>query len=101
MLVHFITPILNVTVLPASFAWFEKLGWRKCWDWGDPPTFGAVASGKAEIFLCKDAQGSRGVPVKSTEDGQGDGVWMSWWVGSPEEVDATYALALQHGMDVT
>lgn len=29
-----ITPILNVSNLSESFAWFERLGWRKGWDWG-------------------------------------------------------------------
>lgn len=33
-----ITPILNVSDLQASFAWFEKLGWTRGWDWGSPPT---------------------------------------------------------------
>ncbi len=27
------TPILNVSNLAESFAWFEKLGWKKLWDW--------------------------------------------------------------------
>src|SRR6185312_8165922 len=57
---RYITPILNVSDISASFAWFEKLGWRKCWDWGTPPTFGAVGSGKCEIFLCQGGQGGRG-----------------------------------------
>ncbi len=38
-----VTPILNVSDIAASFAWFEKWGWRKCWDWGTPPTFGFFA----------------------------------------------------------
>ena len=49
-----LTPILNVSNLPESFAWFESLGWEKRWDWGDPPTFGAVGCGKSEIFLCQN-----------------------------------------------
>ena len=36
-----ITPILNVSDIGASFAWFEKWGWKKLWDWGTPATFGA------------------------------------------------------------
>jgi len=47
-----LTPILNVSDLPTTFAWFEKWRWKKSWDWGTPPTFGAVCSGKCEIFLC-------------------------------------------------
>ena len=38
----------------------EKLGWKKGWDWGDPPTFGMVSSGECEIFLCQGGQGGRG-----------------------------------------
>jgi hypothetical protein len=34
MNVEGLTPILNVSDIAQSFAWFEKLGWRKCWDWG-------------------------------------------------------------------
>ena len=29
-----LTPILNVSDIQQSFAWFEKLGWTKAWDWG-------------------------------------------------------------------
>jgi predicted lactoylglutathione lyase len=54
MIVHDVTPILNVSSLADSFAWFEKLGWRKNWEHGDPPTFGAVISGRTEIFLCQN-----------------------------------------------
>lgn len=42
-----LTPILNVSDIRSSFEWFEKLGWRKGWDWGNPPTFGGAASSKA------------------------------------------------------
>jgi len=60
MLAKGLTPILNVSDLRQSFAWFEKLGWQKSWDWGDPPTFGAVCSGECTIFLCQNGQGGRG-----------------------------------------
>jgi len=59
MLAHHLTPILNVSNIQESFAWFEKLGWKKGWDWGNPPTFGGVCSGKCEIFLCENGQGGR------------------------------------------
>lgn len=39
-----LTPILNVTDIQQSFAWFEKLGWKKGWDWGSPVTFGGMIS---------------------------------------------------------
>lgn len=102
MVVEGITPILNVSNLLESFAWFEKLGWRRCWDWGSPPTFGAVGSGKVQIFLCQNAQGSRGGPApRHAGDDDTGGVWMSWWVESPAEVDAVYQLALKVGAAVT
>lgn len=97
-----LTPILNVSNIEESFAWFEKLGWRKRWDWGSPPTFGAVGSGECEIFLCVDAQGSRGRGTGSTFGRGGDetadkGVWMSVWV---DDVDAVYRRCLEQGIEV-
>jgi catechol 2,3-dioxygenase-like lactoylglutathione lyase family enzyme len=99
-----LTPILNVSDLAASFAWFEKWGWKKCWDWGTPPTFGAVGSGECEIFLCRDAQGGRGRGPNTTTfqndgDEEGDkGVWMSVWV---EDVDAVHRECVAAGVEVT
>ena len=55
-----LTPILNVLDIQQSFAWFEKLGWTKSWDWGSPATFGGICSGDCEIFLCEGGQGGRG-----------------------------------------
>ena len=87
-----ITPILNVSDISKSFVWFEKWGWRKCWDWGTPLTFGAVGSGECEIFLCQGGQGGRGRGANTSTFGpQGDetadkGVWMSVWVDDVEEV---------------
>ena len=96
MQAHGLTPILNVSDLPASFAWFEKFGWKKLWDWrstpAEPLTFGAVGSGVCEIFLCLDRQGGRG---RAGYDGQG--VWMSVWV---TDVDAEYANCQAHGIEV-
>jgi hypothetical protein len=100
-----VTPILNVSNITESFAWFEKLGWKKLWDWGTPPTFGAVGAGGSEvveIFLCLGAQGSRGGPLpRHIDEDDTGGVWMSWWVASPAAVDEAHALALKHGMTVT
>lgn len=97
-----LTPILNVSDLETSFVWFEKLGWKRGFSYGEPPTFGAVCSGKIEIFLCKDAQGSRDgrMPRFAGDDDTG-GTWMSWWVDSPTAVDEAYALALKEGLTVT
>ena len=102
MIVHRLTPILNVSNIAESFAWFEKLGWTKAWEWGDPPSFGGVCCGAVEIFLCEEGQGSRGGPLpRHVGDDDTGGVWMSWWVSSPAEVDAAHALALEQGLTVT
>ena len=93
MIAKSLTPILNVSDLPQSFAWFESLGWQKMWDWGTPPTFGAVRSGTFEIFLCEDGQGGRG-----REGGDEQGVWLSIWV---DDVDAVYADCIAKGIEVT
>ena len=94
-----LTPILNVSSLSDSFAWFEKLGWQKLWAWGDEPTFGAVGSGKSEIFLCQNCQGARGGPMPGEPwDNQAGSVWMSWWLATPAEVDEVYELALKLGI---
>jgi hypothetical protein len=37
MVAEGLTPILNVSNMAESFAWFAKLGWTKGWDWGEPP----------------------------------------------------------------
>jgi len=99
---HRITPILNVSNIEESFAWFEKLGWQKGWDWGTPPTFGGVCSGHCEIFLCLNGQGGRGKsPLPTTrgdDDGEDQGVWMSIWV---DDVDAVHRRCLEQGLEVT
>jgi hypothetical protein len=98
-----LTPILNVSDIGQSFIWFEKLGWKKLWDWGDPPGFGAVGSGACEIFLCQGAQGGWGNGgVKSTFGEGGSetadkGVWMSVWV---DDIDAIHRHCLEQGLDV-
>jgi hypothetical protein len=92
MRTHGITPILNVSDLPASFTWFEKLGWKKGWEWCPPdsqrPTFGAVVSDGHEIFLCLDGQGGRGA----------SGVWMAIMV---DDVDAIHRVCAEQHIDVT
>ena len=101
---HRIVPILNVSNIQASFAWFEQLGWEKGWDWGSPPTFGGVSSGQCEIFLCQGGQGGRGKgewPMtfgpQSNEAGE-KAVWMSIWV---EDVDAVHRRCRDQGLEVT
>jgi len=103
MFAHAVNPILNVSDFQESVEWFEKIGFEKIWDWGDPPGFGGVKSGMVEIFLCHGSQGGRGKsPVKMTFGPNGDetadkGVWMSLWV---EDVDAVHAECVEHGLDV-
>jgi hypothetical protein len=96
--------ILNVSDLSVSFAWIEKWGWKKLWDWGMPPTFGAVGSGECEIFLCHGAQGGRGKDANSFTFGQdgdeaGDqGVWMSVFV---DDVDLVHRACVVARLDIT
>jgi len=105
MPVQQLTPILNVSSILDSQKWFEALGWHRGFTWPDgdaEPGFGAVRGGKAEIFLCRGAQGSRGAAMpKFPGDDETDGVWMSWWMKSPAEVDALHATALSLGYTVT
>lgn len=119
MSVHAITPVLNVSNIGASFGWFESLGWRRGFSWnqggfigeGDAALganehgeagFGSVCSGHATIFLCAGGQGSRGgVSPGFPGDTSTDGVWMSWWMESPEEVDALFVVAQELGMSIS
>lgn len=91
MFAHHIHPILNVSDLPASFDWFQRLGWKKCWDWRPSeraaPTFGSVGSGVCEIFLALDEQGGRGE----------HGVWLSIWV---DDVDEIAVRCQQQGIEI-
>ena len=104
MVVKSVTPILNVSNIQDSFAWFEKLGWSKAWEWGDPADFGGVGFGEFEIYLCQNSQGSRGRgSSRRTFGPDGDqtgdkGVWMMLAV---DDVDAIHAHCLQQGLEVT
>lgn len=115
MKVNRLSPVLNVSDVPASLAWFEKLGWQRSFTWNDggmipaaadgnaegPAQFGAVFTGECEIFLCKDGQGSRGGPLpRHAGDDDTGGVWMSWWLDAPADVDVAHALAVSHGMTI-
>lgn len=111
-----LTPILNVSDIATSIYWFEALGWKRCWTYnnsgpidesalanGDgPATFASVANGDCEIFLCKDGQGARGGPLpRFAGDDETGGVWMSWWLARPVDVDALHALAVERGFEVS
>lgn len=103
-----ITPILNISNLEASFAWFEKLGWRKCWAWTPPGAaaadFGSVGSGECEVFLCVDGQGGRGrsdlthTRAPAGNDVSERGVWMTVWV---DDVDVIHERCVTHGLEIT
>jgi hypothetical protein len=99
-----LTPILNVSNLPESFDWFQKLGWIKGWEWGTPATFGGVCSGDCEIFLCLNGQGGRGKSAVRATFGPGSNeagekaVWMSIWV---DDADAVHRRCVQEGLEVT
>ncbi len=115
-----ITPILNVSDVPASLAWFESLGWKRGFTYGEaglfkgaadrnehgPATFGSVCVSHeghdAQIFLCCGGQGSRGtIMPRFPGDDLTDGVWMSWWLDSVAALDAMHAQCVARGLVVT
>jgi catechol 2,3-dioxygenase-like lactoylglutathione lyase family enzyme len=104
MLAKKLTPILNVSNIRESFEWFEKLGWKKGWDWGDPPDFGGVFSGEFEIFLCENGQGGRGKGDAAATLGTEADSWAdkgSWLCILVDDVDAVYQQCLAQGLEVT
>jgi hypothetical protein len=104
MLVKHLTPILNVSNIEQSFIWFQKLGWTKGLEWGQPITFGSVYSGPCEVFLCQGGQGGRGTsgfPATfgpNSDETAEKGVWMSVWV---EDVDTLHQHCLNNSIEVT
>ena len=98
-----LTPILNVSNIEESFEWFQKLGWSKNWEWGEPVRFGCVGSGECEIFLCLNGQGGKGKGSNTRtfhvagDETQDHGVWMSIWV---ENVDKVHNRAFNAGIEV-
>jgi catechol 2,3-dioxygenase-like lactoylglutathione lyase family enzyme len=104
-----VVPILNVSDVEASVAWFAKLGWSKQFAWradhaARAADFGSVACNGYEIFLCRDGQGGRGRGTNARTGGPGadqragSGAWVSLWV---EDVDAAHARCLAEGLEVT
>src|ERR1041384_4127680 len=68
-------PILNVSDFQTSTKHYaEKLGFRKVWEWGEPPTIGCVTRDGIEIFFCLAGQCQ-------------PGMWMSIFVN---DVDGLY-----------
>ena len=57
-----VNPILNVSDIAATIAWFAKLGWTVGFEWRDdwadpnsPVEYAGVTCGEHEIFLCRRA----------------------------------------------
>ena len=120
-----ITPILNVSNVPASLAWFEALGWKRGFTYsksgmilhaqdrdanGEANFAGIIASHTdakgheqcSQIFLCQGGQGSRGTIMPAWPgDDQTDGVWMTWWVDSITSLEAMHAECVKHGFTIT
>lgn len=104
MKVSAVTPVLNVSDIAETFQWFETLGWKKGFEWGEPTGFGSVCAGQCEIFLCQNGQGGRGkgsntATFGDTGDENADkGVWISVWV---ESVDEVHERCLEAGIEIT
>ena len=100
----YLTPILNVTSIENTIRWFEMLGWKTSFTWGEPTSFGGVVNGDVEIFMCLNGQGGRGKGKNTGTFGpQGDesadkGVWMSLWVDS---VDDVHSQCIDNRIEVT
>lgn len=116
MAIKGVTPVLNVSDVPASLAWFESLGWKRGFTWNDggmiegagdrnadgDAQFGSVCADDAQIFLCRGGQGSRGtIMPRWPGDDMTDGVWMSWWIDSVPSLDELHATAVSLGYVVT
>ncbi len=80
-----LTPILYVRDFAEAMEYYtKKLLFRKLWDWGDPPGFGAVKLGQVEIFFCLKGQGQ-------------PGTWLSIFM---DEVDAYHERIASLGADI-
>src|SRR5580765_8912649 len=80
-----LTPILYVRDFKEAMDYYTgKLLFEKLWDWGTPPTFGAVRLGRVEIFFCLQGQGK-------------PGTWLSIFV---DDVDSYHAQIKESGADI-
>jgi hypothetical protein len=84
-----LTPILNVSDIAGTVAWFEKWGQKKLWDWGTPP--GVAPLGRARkpaSFFVRAGGRGRGANTTTFQqdrDEEGDkGAGMSIWVDGLE-----------------
>lgn len=113
-----LTPILNVSDVPASIAWFERLGFQRSFTWNQggmidqaalsndqgPAGFAGLHTSGADnsesigLFLCRNGQGSRDPrPAVGPDFEQYGGTWMSWWV---MDVDAAHAECQAAGIEI-
>lgn len=118
MKVRSVTPILNVSDVPASVRWFESLGWSRGFAWNDagpienaalenthgPAGFAGVCANRPEegegpmVFLCRDGQGMRDPrPFPATPSDDFGAVWMSWWV---DDADRAHEQCVRAGVEV-
>lgn len=65
-----VVPILNVSDVAASLAWFEQLGWTRSFTWNvggsiegaadadehGVANFAGLCAGDFQVFLCRDGQ---------------------------------------------
>jgi uncharacterized glyoxalase superfamily protein PhnB len=115
--IEFITPILNVSDVPASLRWFEKIGWDRTFTWNHAGViedqqdsddngvadFAGIGSGKVQIFLCLNGQGSRGGTSPMNAQANADetgGCWISVWTSTTDELCELYRAATENGMQI-
>lgn len=108
MAIKGIAPILNVSSVPGSIEWFERLGWKRGFTWNSggaiadvalenehgEAEFGSVCAENSTIFLCRDGQGHRAVDASS------EGTWMTWWIETRAQVRELHELAVQLGCEI-
>ena len=108
MTIKGIAPILNVSSIADSIAWFERLGWKRGFTWNDGGAiaddalvnkhgeahFGSVCAENSTIFLCLDGQGHRAV------DAHSEGTWMTWWIESRSKLLEFHELAASLGYEI-
>ncbi|MCR9296752.1 MAG: bleomycin resistance family protein [bacterium] len=104
-----VTPILNVSSVPASIEWFEKLGWERGFTWNGageihdkelsnadgPADFGSICAENATIFLCQDGQGRR------SDASSPEGTWLTWWIVDKQALSELHDLAVSIGCQIT
>ena len=91
-----IAPILSVINIQASFTWFQKFGWKKLWDWGEPP---AQHSFSVRVPRVVAKKGINTLTFGPDGDQTSDkGIWMSLW---GDDVDEVHRQCLAAGLEVT